>query len=249
MIRSYSLIFTIFIFQSCSYLSLNNKALLNSRTQSFSQEEEAGEFLFRRKVGFDGNKNYVVKSDLTKLGNEDIALEKTITISKVKTINKKLRLLIPQKSESQYFLDGKKYFSRISISDKKITVKMISPEKQWNGEKEFVLTKGNGNICFYANIVECAIVSGFLSKAIETNMGKMNFYIVWEGYPYFHEQFLNIPNEVFSRATLVYDGVNRRKEHRLTLSAGGQSQFYFVDKEYKIIRHVWSSQGFQRESR
>lgn len=238
---------SLFLLSSCSFFG-KKEILLGHDVASFNQVEEAGTFISNRESGFDKNKNYVVKQNVTNAIKTDEVLEKSITISQVSSVVKNTKVLVPHKSQATYFLDGKKYdvFMNFESSSNRLTVKMVSPEKQWDGMKTYTLPKNNGNICFYSNIIECSIITGFFDLAIEKSGGQMGLYVIWEGYPYFHEQFLNIIDSPFAQATLSYDGKNRKGEHRFTLDISGQSQFFFVTDKKKIVRHVWSAQGFMK---
>jgi len=235
-------------FTSCSFLG-SKKDSLKKDNAVYNQVEENGKYVAVRDSGFTSSKSFVVKTSVKNDLKSDLYLEKNVTISDVQSITKKVRALLPRKSESVYYLNGKRYSTRMNLEkyEGKIVVRMVSPEAQWNGEKVFDIPKGNGNLCFYSSVVECSIVTGFLKQAIKNGGGKMNFTLIWESYPYFQEQFINIPSEPTSIANIVYDGVNRLGQHRLTLEAGGQSQFYFINKKFEIVKHIWAAQGFTRE--
>jgi hypothetical protein len=233
---------------SCSFLDVK-EAGLKSDKATFMQVEEQGEFVTYRDSGFSKNNQFIVKTMTKASEKSDLFLERSITFSNVQNIAKNIQGLVPEKSEAIYWLDSKKYTTRINYSQEKgqLVVKMRSPEAQWNGVKTFDLPLGNGNLCYYSSVIECAIKTGFLKKAISKGGGKMNFVLIWESYPYFQEQFLNVPSEPFAKASLEFDGVNRVGQYRFTLNAGGQSQFYFIGKDYLLKKHIWASQGFTRE--
>lgn len=233
---------------SCSFLNVK-EAGLKSDKATFLQVEEQGEFITYRDSGFNKSKQFIVKTMTKSDEKSDLFLERSVTFSNVKNITKKIKGLVPQKSEAVYWLDSKRYATRINFDQEKsiLTVRMTSPEPQWNGVKTFDIPTGNGNLCYYSTVIECAIKTGFVKQAIGKGGGKMNFVLVWESYPYFQEQFLNIPSEPFTKASLEFDGVNRLGQYRFTLNAGGQSQFYFISKDYILKRHIWVSQGYTRE--
>ena len=52
-----------------------------------------------------------------------------------------------------------------------------------------------------------------------------------------------MPNEVFSNASLEYDGKNSNGERRFTLKFSGQSIFYFIDNKNNLSKMFWVSQG------
>ena len=66
---------------------------------------------------------------------------------------------------------------------------MVSPDKKWNGVKQVKFpVKGIGLYCFFSQLIECAKYTGFLSKALDANAGQMNFYLLWDGFPYINNQ-------------------------------------------------------------
>src|SRR5690606_29149995 len=97
--------------------------------------------------------------------------------------------------------------------------------------------------CYFSQIIECAHTSSFISKAIINGSGQMNFYIVWEGYPYFQQQYIGLQEELISSAQLSYDGENERGLRRFSLSIGNQIIFYHLDKGQNIQAIFWPSQG------
>ncbi len=181
----------------------------------------------------------------------DLVVEKSVTFSEVVALQNGSKIFRPQKSEAIYFLNEQKYISKLTFDYKKevVRIQMDSPEEQWRGTKEYSLPKGNGAVCFYSIITECAVISEFFANAVKNNSGTMNFILVWEGYPYFQEQFLNLPPTPVTEATLTYDGRNNSGFYRFSLSAGGQSQFYFINKDGQLINHYWSSQAYTRVRR
>lgn len=235
---------------SCGHLV--NKANIQLRAEKafFIQTEESGTYEVLKEHGFSKDGNFVTKTSIAPVENKQLIVEKNITISKKSKLGSEGYIFTPEKSEATYLLDGQKYLTQIDLDYKKevITINMTSPEEQWNGVKTFTIPKNNGAICFYAAVVECAIVSTFITKAIENNGGDMNFMLVWEGYPYFQEQFLNIPSTPITDATLSFDGKNGSL-YRFILTAAGQSQFFMVSEDGKIENHIWSSQAYNRTRR
>ena len=71
----------------------------------------------------------------------------------------------------------------------------------------------------------------------------MQLYVIWNGHPYFQEQYENIPNQVFSKAVFEYDGQNSNGQIRFTLQVAGQSIFYFLDDKKELLKQFWISQG------
>jgi len=114
-----------------------------------------------------------------------------------------------------------------------------------NGEKIIPFPKGTGLYCFFSQIVECAGATGFFSLSTKNNAGELNFHIIWDGYPYFQEQYQNIPTEVFTQAKLVYDGQNDEGQRRYTLFFEEQALFFLINNQNGLEKIFWISQGFQ----
>ncbi|EQC46933.1 hypothetical protein [Bacteriovorax sp. Seq25_V] len=238
------------MFSSCAYLNLD-KIEVKPEEASFVQTEEAGSYKVQRSIGYNKDKDFISKTLITDMEKPDVVVEKSVTFSEVYELNKDSKIFRPIKSEAIYFLNGQKYVTKLALDYKKeiVRITMDSPEDQWNGTKEYSMPKGNGAICFYSIVTECAVVSSFFENAVKNNSGTMNFILVWEGYPYFHEQFLNLPPTPITEATISYDGRNSAGFYRFTLNAGGQSQFYFINKNGQLVNHYWSSQAYTRVRR
>ncbi len=242
-----SLVLFFVCFLLCLSCATTQKSSLKmiSYKKNYVLTYKSGTFSLARESGFDSSsRNYVTKYKIQDTNNQKI-LEKVITFSEVKNLSKKVKVLSPVKSKYQVWFDGKVHQTTMTVNEKEglLLVKMRSPEDQWNGEKRVPMVKGNGVRCFYSQVVECAYRIGFLQKAIKLKSGKMAFSLIWEGYPYIQEQYLNIKSEPVTQASLSYDGKNQVGEHRFSLNFGGNSVFYFVDKKFRLDRIFWPSQG------
>lgn len=161
-------------------------------------------------------------------------LEKSIVISTPGSL-KKINVLRPLRSQYTVWFEKKKYFTemKLDVKKKSLEVRMVSPEKQWNGVKHVSFPRGKGVYCFFSQVVDCVALTGFINEAVKREAGEMYFHLIWEGYPYFMEQYLNIKEEVFTRATFKYDGKTGDGHFRFTLEAGGQS--LFLSSGWKLI--------------
>ena len=248
----YLILVLVFLLQSCAFFSKlsSSKGIsegsLYSDKSVFQLEDKTGTFQVKRDIGFaKEGKSFVVKEKINSNDGESKPLEKLISISKAGKV-KGIGLLRPEVSQYTVWFSGKKYFSesRLNKKNRSMIVKLISPEEQWSGEREFKFPDSKGYYCYFSQVVECASYSGFLQKAMNTESGVMNFHIIWEGYPYIQEQYLNMPDEFFSKAQLSYDGKNKLGEYRFSLSFGSQVIFYFVDKKGRMIKRLWIAQGY-----
>lgn len=228
-----------------------NQKILQAEKSQFLLTDKGGDFLVERESGRLGNQNkYAVKQQLTTTSNTNQVLEQLISISQIGRL-KNLHILRPEKSQYTVWFDGKKYFSELSVDVEKkmLIVNLESPEKQWNGRTEKAFPTSTGVYCFYTQVIECASFTGFIDKAIEEKTGVMNFYIIWDGYPYIMEQYQGIPVEVFSPASLQYDGQTADNEDRFRLEFAGETIFYMVNKNGKYDKQMWVSQGLSKIKR
>ncbi|MGZ3787104.1 MAG: hypothetical protein ACXVLQ_01200 [Bacteriovorax sp.] len=221
--------------------------------EKFSYTDKNGQFVVIMSSGFNKKENtFFSKRELLAPGKEnDKILEQSVVLSDLGTLKKKKTILRPKISQYNVWFDGKKYFSelRMNSAKKAIDVKMVSPESQWSGVKQIKLPNTRALYCFFSQVVECAKTTGFLTEAIKKETGSMNFYVVWEGYPYQSETFTDFPSELFSRAQFEYDGKTKEDEHRFNLKVAGQSIFFVVDKNQQMKKMFWVSQGISMVSK
>lgn len=71
----------------------------------------------------------------------------------------------------------------------------------------------------------------------------MNFHLIWDGYPFIQEQFLNLANNPFESAVLKYDGATRDGLKRFSLNVGANVIIYFVNNDLQLNKVFWVSQG------
>jgi len=213
--------------------------------KEFQLTDKAGKFRVHREKGFNKRKNQFVVKKTVKSGDDSKVLEKLVMISKLGNLKKKLSILKPSISEYSVWFDGKKYTTRMKVnsSSRSMDVTLTSPEKQWQGRRSHSFPKGDGIFCYFSQVTECARATGFIDKSIKNDGGSMKMIVIWEGYPYFQEQYLNVPSSIFSRAVFAYDGKNSRGERRFTLKVANQSVFYFLDSNFELSKKFWVSQG------
>jgi hypothetical protein len=218
---------------------------MRSHKKNYALTDKSGTFSLIRHSGVDSSsKSYVTKYKIIDQNNQK-TLEKVILFSNTVNLNKDIKVLSPSKSKYQVWFDGDLHETVMMINEKEnlLAIRMKSPEEQWDGDKSIPMGKGNGVRCFFSQVIECAYQIGFLQKATKLKSGKMAFDLIWEGYPYVQEQYLNIGSQPLVKASLSYDGKNQLGEHRFSLSFGGSSIIYFVDKNFHLDRIFWPSQG------
>lgn len=236
------------LFFSCGSLSTKKvEDILTNSEERFNYTDKNGQFILKSASGLEKkSKTFFTKKilEIPGSGKEKI-LEQSIVISSVGILGKKMSILRPKISQYHVWFDGKKYSSELKINSQKkaVDIKMTSPESQWNGKSSIKFPSTKKLSCFFSQVIECAKISGFISKAIKEKNGVMNFLIIWEGYPYLNETFSDFPSELFSTAQLEYDGQNKKKETRFNLTVAGQSLFYVLNEKKALSKMFWVSQG------
>jgi hypothetical protein len=242
-------LFVFFALLSCSSTNSNNlKSDLIHKEEKYSYTDKNGQFLFRSASGFQKkDKSFFTKQSLEMITkNKDNAIEQVVSFSVLGAIKKKRMLLRPKNSEYHVWFDGKKFTSKLRIIPSKKSVELTteSPEPKWNGVKLFKFPNTKTATCFFSQVVECAKVMGLLKSA-----QKMNFYILWEGYPFLNETFTDFPTELFSKGELEYEGKQKNDEKKFSLHVAGQSIVYLLDKNNKLKKMFWVSQGISMINR
>lgn len=221
---------------------------LAHKEEKFSYSDKNGKFLFRSSSGFQKKDNvFFTKQSLEMTTKKkDNALEQSIAFSTLGSIHKKKLILRPKISEYNVWFEGKKFTSRLKVipEKKSIELTMVSPEPKWNGVKVFKFPNTKTATCFFSQIVECAKVMGLLNSP-----QKINFYVLWEGYPYLNDTFTDFPQELFSKAELENDGNFAQDEKKFSLHVAGQSLVYVLDKNNKLKKMFWISQGISMVNR
>lgn len=240
---------------SCSGLAPESLARFDdfykeSMQARYDLVDKAGKFVVVRESGYRAQNNRFFTKSSVYPEDEDRAklLEESFVISNPGMLSKKLKVMRPFASRYNVWFEGKKFTTEMYLNEKEkgLEIKMTSPESQWNGTKNISLPQGTGVYCFLSQLVECVRMTGFFHLSAKNDAGVMNFHLIWEGYPYYAEQYLYVPDEPISQARLTYDGVNNFGETRFTLEVGEQRIFYFVDKEYNFLKRFWVAQGLSQ---
>jgi hypothetical protein len=236
---------------SCAFFNKmtgrSGRSTLEASKKRYELNDKAGNFSFVRESGFQAKgKTFVLKTRVTPpRGDQSKVLEQSISISEIGKLKNNLPILRPKIAQYTVWFDKKKYFTQLktNVEKRSIEITMKSPESKWNGKKTIPFPNSTGVFCFYNQLIECAAMTGFIHKAIAKKAGSMNFTVIWDGYPYFHEQYVNIRLEVFSSASLSFDGEGKNGLYRFTLEVSGQQIFYSVDKNGRYRKQFWVAQG------
>ncbi|MBT6324592.1 MAG: hypothetical protein HOJ35_01370 [Bdellovibrionales bacterium] len=247
--RTIELLLLSYLLTGCAFvkrLSGHNSELVHKK-KTYIYVDKFGKYILERETGSRGkSKDLVVKTRIITNDKKKQELERSITISKKGNLKNKISILRPEISQYTAWYDQNKYFSEIKLNPKlkNIQIKMISPEKKWNGVQQVKFPiKGNGLYCFFSQLIECAKYTGFLSKALDAKAGQMNFYLLWDGFPYINNQFEGLEEKLFVNAKLVYDGETDKELKRFSLIFGSQSIVYLLDDNLSMSEMYWVSQG------
>lgn len=245
------LIFSLTILFSCAHRNTGQRTTGGSpnffahRSDLFEWSDKAGKFELLRESGRSSQKSdYVVRQRLRLSGGDREIVEQSVAISELGRLRNEVSIMRPKRSQYTVWFDGERYLSEMEmdIETKSMKVRLTSPEAEWNGERSVQFPEDNTVYCFFSAVIECAFMTGFIETAMKREAGRMNFYIVWDGYPFLMQQYVEIPEEVFSRAVLEYDGSENEK-NRFVLRFAGQSIFYFVHPSGRYERLFWVGQG------
>ena len=219
----------------------------HSGKQTFEMRDKSGLFRLTRESGAVANSKKIQAVKQIVKDSSGVTLERSVVMGRVGSLKGKVSILRPEKSEYVVWFDAKEYSNRIEIDPKlkALVVNLKSPEAEWSGEKVFQFPPGTGAYCFFSQMIECAQVMNFIPKAIAAGGGSMNLHIVWEGYPYFQQQYIGIPDDLFTAATFTFDGENEKGMRRFSLSLANSNQiiFYHLHKDNSISAIFWPAQG------
>ena len=235
---------------SCSCAFFKKEDIVKKKNPPFYKKkyelvDKHGRFSVYREAGrAKKNLDYIVKKQVRSLRNQKKIVEQSIAVATPGRL-KQVSLLRPKISQYKVWLNAKEYFSelRIDVENRKMVLKMKSPDPRWQGIKTFPFPKGNGVFCFYSMVIECLSKTGLIEKAIKNKAGTISFHMIWDGHPYLQEQYVNLPSRLFAPATLSFEGKESQDEYRFSLEVEGQTLFYGINKEGIPIKLFWVSEG------
>jgi len=215
--------------------------------QNFQLKDKSGVFRLENESGPVSKSKSVFAVKRVIKDDENKILEQSVVISKLGSLKGKLSVLRPEKSQYTVWFDGKEYstISQINTKNKSLGLNFNSPEEQWKGQKNIPFPKNGQIYCYFSQLIECVMATGFVHKAIDNGNGEMSLHIIWEGYPYIQQQYIGLPDEVFSKASFNFDGENERGLRRFSLNIKNSNQiiFYQLNKNDEIKGIFWPAQG------
>ncbi|WPU65204.1 hypothetical protein [Peredibacter starrii] len=212
---------------------------------TYSYTDVAGTYRIAREFKM-VKQRLVSRNVLLSSGSDNKTLEKSITVSKLGSIrSNKSRLITlrPEASEFSVWLEGKKYSSsmRINPKTKSMRVTLDSPESRWRGTQEIPFPKGKF-FCFYNQIPECLYRNSLLQNAYDTKKKKLEFFVIWDNYPYLQDQLSHVGKNLFAPATLKFDG-EIKNNFRYIVEVEGQIILYQFTKSLDLVKMAWIAQG------
>ncbi len=242
------------VFYNCSSAKRKEvvSAKLSEKEMQYLLTDKSGKFVVTKSTNFNTAKNqFSVRRNVYPEGltSKENLLEEGITISSVGylQVNKeKVPALRPKLSRYLIWLDGKKYYSEIKVNvvKKTITVNKVSPEEKWNGIETIKIPEHKGIFCFYNQLIECVKTTGFFRQSMEKKAGSISIQLIWDSYPYIHDQYDGASSTLFSLATLAFENISKEGFLNYSLSFDEQVIFFQVSKEGVLIKQDWISQEF-----
>ena len=212
----------------------------------YSYTDVSGNYHLQRDVKFIKKKLITRSQILVPSAGADKVVEKSITVSQIGSIKDgKSRALVvrPMASEFTVWLEGRKYTSKMQLNtrEKSMRVTLESPEPKWRGQSDIAFPRGK-YFCFYSQIPDCLYHNQFLSRAYENKDRTYDFYVVWDNYPYVQEQLSNVGKNLFSHATIKYDGEPKGRI-RYIIDVDEQVILYQFTRDFELAGMSWISQG------
>ena len=236
---------------SCANSLKNNNLNKRYSKNDFSFVDNSGQFSMERISGLTKLKEFVTKEKIFPYKKwKDPPLEKGVLISSFAKLNKKINIIRPKISQRIYWFNKEKYFSEVSVLERKKILKL-----KWKGPKDndakiknLLLPSGERLYCFMGQLVECLKETGFFKKSIIEKKGKVSLTIILDGYPFFNKQYKVFQGKGFIEGEFLYDGQIKDGASRYLLSVDDQSILFFVDKKGNLIDKFWISQGLSIRS-
>ncbi len=232
------------LFISCSSLKRTGSSPEGKFVYSYS--DVGGNFRYQRDIKFIKKKLVTRTQIMIPSAGADRVVEKSVTVSQlgsIKDVKGRSLVVRPLASEFTVWLEGKKYTSKMQLDTKRkaMRVTLDSPEEKYKGQSEIPFPKGK-HFCFFTQIPECLYHNQILSNSYENKKQNYDFYIVWDNYPYVQEQLNNIGKNLFSHATLRYDGEPKGRI-RYIIDVEEQVLLYQFTKDFELTGYSWISQG------
>tara|TARA_B100000927_G_scaffold273096_1_gene251228 strand:+ start:526 stop:1278 length:753 start_codon:yes stop_codon:yes gene_type:complete len=238
-------IFVLFL-SSCAYLEVIGQKQTDPSSlkdkASFSYNDVSGQYKLNKQFGQNKSGEFILKKELRASASPKY-LERFLSITTKKKFGKRTEYLFPKVSESIFWFDQKKHKSLIKINGSHVEV--VSSVDRTVYKKEKILMENGRLHCFFSQLIECAATTNFLGISAQKKLGSMSLNIIWDGYPFFNEQYLNQTNSIIQRARISYmSELNGLIKYQLEVD--DQVLFYFIDSNFKTKKFYWVSKGISQ---
>jgi hypothetical protein len=212
----------------------------------YTYTDLSGNFHYQRDVRFIKKKLVTRTQLMVPSAGSDKVVEKSVTVSQLGSVKEgrgRAFIVRPMASEFIVWLEGKKYSSRMNLDTarKSMKVSLDSPDPRWKGQSLVPFPQGK-HFCFFSQIPDCLYHNGFLERSFEKKKQNLDFYIVWDNYPYVQDQLNNVGKNLFSHATIAYDGEPKGRI-RYIIDVEGQVLSYQFTRDFELTGFSWVSQG------
>lgn len=228
---------------SCSTLKRSEPS---TGKYQYSYTDVSGNFHYQREIKFIKKKLVTRTQIMIPSAGSDRIVEKSVTVSQLGSVKDKSGrafIVRPLASEFTVWLEGKKYTSRMQLDTarKSMRVTLDSPEPKWKGQTLVPFPSGK-LFCFFSQIPDCLYHNQVLEKSLAHKNQSYDFYVVWDNYPYVQEQLTNVGKNLFSHASIKYDGEPKGRI-RYILDVEDQVLLYQFTKNFELTGYSWISQG------
>jgi hypothetical protein len=239
---------SLFIFlTSCAYVDL----LTSSKTDpvslkgafDYNYKDSSGSYSIQRKFGQNKLGEFIVKKELRSPFSPKY-LERFVSISRSKKFNENTNYLSPKASEAIFWLDRKKHKSIIKVNNNTVDITSVVGNQLYKKSSEQL--ESNRMHCFYSQLTECIATTNFFELSSRKKLGVMNLNIIWDGFPFFNEQYLNQTDNAVQRARMVYIEESKGML-KYQLEVDEQILFYFVDEKFRLKNFYWVAKGISQE--
>ena len=226
---------------------LSDKHFENPRVITFNVKEEQESYVAKLEKGKRGNKYFyrVIMSNIPE--NAKGPLEKTMSVSKDVQINfnkRKFDVLFPMTSVFTSWVDGHRLSSKITYVESEH--RFLVQSKNGNEYIPWTTSENPKVICFFTQIMPCiSRTDAFLAKGLAEGES-IDFYVIWERYPFLDSFYEGMTNELISPAVLTLE---KREDAYLSLNVEVANQIlnYRVDYSLDMLGFAWSAQGISWE--
>lgn len=232
------------------------KATISPHTEKYSYKDSFGEYFLTKHVRFKKTKlgpTLAIKNNLY-----DESTQKKVVVEqmhsyahpgKLKVQNTYAPMLRPYASFTKMWLEKQEYATQMVFNLKKKSLDIYNQDP--SGRKNYSLrvpADGTGVFCFYSQLMECLQYSGFFTMAMTHKDGKLDFHLIWDGFPYFQKRLGQSSTSPFSKAQFYFDGIDEQTHlYKYVLDVDGQAIFYQIDDKGMLQKQFWVSQGMTQE--